>query len=395
MFMSIVKFCLKYVCIDIILFLCSISFIISMVKLIKIHARKGCMCMAKIYGREYTKRELMKRVGDISQLAGARLCTLESGKAKGVTAVDVKTGGGLNFTVLPDRGMDIAWAEYKGISFGYISKTGVVAPALSELNGLEFLRSFYAGLLTTCGLTYMGAPCVDEGKPLGLHGKASNLPADDLCVSNEWVGDEFVMSIKGRMREAAVFGENITLSREITAKLGENKLLISDAIENCGYTAQPLMLLYHCNFGYPLLDGTTELILPRGTEVKASNAVALKGINECKVFGEPKHGYDEQVFYYNPLPKDDGKVTAALFNKALGTNGLSVSLTFNKNQLPYFIEWKQIGEGDYVVGLEPATWYTEGRSEARKRGELTFIEPGEIKNIELEVNVSEGLLMDI
>ena len=350
--------------------------------------------MAKIYGREYTKRELMKRVGDISQLAGARLCTLESGKAKGVSAVDVKTGGGLNFTVLPDRGMDIAWADYKGISLGYISKTGVVAPALNDFNGLEFLRSFYAGMLTTCGLTYMGAPCVDEGKPLGLHGKASNLPAEDLCVSNEWVKDDFVMKIKGRIREAAVFGENIALTREITAKLGESKLIIRDAIENCGYTAQPLMLLYHFNFGYPLLDGSTELILPGKSAVKARDAEAMKGINECKVFAGPIHGYAEQVFYHNPASTDDGKVTATLFNKALGSNGLSVNLTFNKKQLPYFVEWKQIGEGEYIVGLEPATWYPEGRSEARKRGELAFIEPGEIKNVELEINVCEGLMKD-
>ena len=355
---------------------------------------KGWGLVAKIYGREYTKRELMKRVGDISQLAGARRCTLESGKAKGVAAVEVKTGSGLNFTVLPDRGMDIAWADYKGIALGYISKTGVVAPAFYDSNGLEFLRSFCGGLLTTCGLTYMGAPCVDEGKPLGLHGRASNLPAEDVCVSNEWVGDDFIIRIKGRIREAVVFGENMVLSREITARLGESKLTIKDTIENCGFKAEPLMLLYHFNFGYPLLDSSTELILPGNSTVKARDAEAMKGMNECKVFADPVPGYAEQVFYHDSEPKDDGKVTATLFNKAIGNNGISLNLTFNKKQLPYFAEWKQIGEGDYVVGMEPATWYPEGRSEARNRGELTFIEPGEIKNVELEINVCEGLLKD-
>ncbi len=351
--------------------------------------------MARIYGREYTKRELMKRIGDISQLAGARLCTLESGKAKGVSAVDVKTGSGLSFTILPDRGMDIAWADYKGMALGYISKTGVVAPEFYDSNGTEFLRGFYGGVLTTCGLTYMGAACVDEGKPLGLHGRAANLPADDLGISNEWVGDDFVMKIRGRIREAAMFGENISLTREITAKLGENKLIIRDTIENCGYTAQPLMLLYHCNFGYPLLDASTELILSGATDVKARDAEALKGIDECKVFTDPLHEYAEQVFYHNPVAKDDGKVTATLFNRALGNDGLSLNLTYNKKQLPYFVEWKQIGEGEYVVGLEPGTWYPEGRSEARKRGELTYIEPGEIRNVDLEISVCEGFIKDI
>lgn len=351
--------------------------------------------MAKIYGREYTKRELMKRVGDISQLAGARLSTLEYGKAKGVAAVDVKTGSGLGFTILPDRGMDIAWADYKGMALSYISKTGVVSPAFYDFDGLEFLRSFYAGMLTTCGLTYMGAPCVDEGKPLGLHGRASNLPAEDLCISNEWVGDDFVISVKGRIREAAVFGENITLAREITAKLGESRIRIKDTIENCGYTPQPLMLLYHCNFGYPLLDESTELIIPGNAPVRARDAEAQKGIDMCREFSEPVHNYSEQVFYHEPEAKEDGTVTVSLYNKDLGTEGISLNLTYNKNQLSCFVEWKQVGEGEYVVGLEPGTWYPEGRCEARKRGELYHMEPGEIKVVELEISVTEGLLKDI
>ena len=345
--------------------------------------------MANIYGRSFTKTELMKRVGDISQIAGARRSTLESGKAKGVTAVDVKTGSGLNFTVLPDRGMDIAWADYKGISMGHISKAGIVSPEFYDSNGVEFLRSFYAGLLTTCGLTYMGAACIDEGKPLGLHGRASNLPADDVCIINEWAGDEFIMKVRGRIRESAVFGENITLTREIEARLGENKITIRDEVENCGFDRQPLMLLYHFNFGFPVLDDATQLILPEGT-VRARDREAEKGIDACKTFNGPLHGYAEQVFYHDPAAGSDGKVTAALFNKALGTAGLSVSLTYNKKQLPYLIEWKQTDEGDYVVGLEPATWYPEGRSEARKRGELLFIEPGEIRKTELEIKVCEG-----
>jgi hypothetical protein len=49
-----------------------------------------------------------------------------------------------------------------------------------------------------------------------------------------------------------------------------------------------------------------------------------------------------------------------------------------------------MGEGDYVVGLEPCTWYPEGRAEARRRGELKQIEPGEIKSFDSEVGVVEG-----
>jgi hypothetical protein len=346
--------------------------------------------MAYVYGREFTRWELMKRVGDISQIAGARQCTLESGKSRGVSAVDVKTGSGLNFTILPDRGMDIAWADYKGISLGFISKTGVVSPSYYEPDVNGFLRGFYGGLLTTCGITYMGASCVDQGKSLGLHGRASNTPAEDVCVSNSWNGDDFTMCVGGRVRESVVFGENITLTREIKAKLGENRIVIKDIVENCGFERQPLMLLYHCNFGYPILDSETRLILPEGT-VKARDKEAEKGINNYSEFAEPTHRYSEQVFYHDFKPQADGKVSACIFNKNLLQSGLGVNITYNKNQLPNFIEWKQIGEGDYVVGLEPATWYPEGRSEARKRGELKFIEQGESKEFEIEIEIREGI----
>src|SRR5665647_3876852 len=165
--------------------------------------------MANIYGREMTRSEVMKRVGDISQITGAKQYILQSGKAKGVAAIEVKTGSGFSFTVLPDRGLDVAWADYRGIAVGFISKTGVVSPAFYDNRESEFLRSFYGGLVTTCGLTYMGAACFDQGENLGLHGRINNTPAEDISVYNEWENDEFIIKIRGKMRESRVFGENI------------------------------------------------------------------------------------------------------------------------------------------------------------------------------------------
>lgn len=341
--------------------------------------------MAFIFGREFSKRELLKRVGDISQIAGARLSRLEDGKARGVRTVDVKTGGGLKFTVLPDRGMDIAWAEYKNIPLSFISKTGVVAPEFYEPDGNGFLRSFHAGLLTTCGLTYMGASCIDDGKALGLHGRAANTPAEDVCVTNSWEEDNFIMRVRGRIRESAVFGENITLTREICSRLGENALSITDTVENGGFEREPFMLLYHFNFGFPLLDKDTKLVLPEGT-VAARDAVAKEGIKSCRNFSDPVHGYSEQVFYHTLHAAEDGTVLVRLKNEKL-EQGIEVVLSYNQKELPYFIQWKQMGEGDYVLGLEPATGFPEGRSKARERGELAFLEPGEVKSFRLTLEV--------
>ena len=120
--------------------------------------------MAELYGRLIDCDSLRRRVGRMSQIAGARSCVLTSGAARGVEAVDVKTGTGFEFTVLPGRALDIAWASYRGVALGYIAKTGVVAPAFfSEQGATGFLRNFFAGLLTTAGLSNIGVPSEVDG----------------------------------------------------------------------------------------------------------------------------------------------------------------------------------------------------------------------------------------
>ena len=177
------------------------------------------------------KTFLMKRTGDVSQFAGAKRYVLADGKAKGVEAVDIKTGTGFCFTVLPDRGMDIAWTSYRGMPISYITKSGIVGPAYYEPEGLNWIRGFFAGMLTTCGLTNVGSPCQDEHRgliteDLGLHGRISYTPAENVCVQEQWEDDLLCMTVSGRMREGILHGEALFLTRTITAYLGQNKIHI-------------------------------------------------------------------------------------------------------------------------------------------------------------------------
>ena len=94
---------------------------------------------------KFNKRQMLKYVGDFSQVFGIKEYVLMSGKAKGVKAFDVKTGSGLEFTILADRCLDISELSFNGINCGYVSKTGIVAPEYYEENGVGFLRSFAAG----------------------------------------------------------------------------------------------------------------------------------------------------------------------------------------------------------------------------------------------------------
>ena len=146
--------------------------------------------MPRLYGRSWTREELLRHVGDVRQIGGATPVTLNDGPERGVRAIEIRTGTGFRFSLLPDRGMDIWNAEVNGAPLGWQSSTGPIAPAHYEPQGLGWLRGFYGGMLVTCGLTNLGAPCRDEGEDFGLHGRASYLPAYEVAILQGWEGNE-------------------------------------------------------------------------------------------------------------------------------------------------------------------------------------------------------------
>ena len=178
----------------------------------------------RIGNRQYTRREVERRIGSITQLGGTRHVELADGRSRGVRAVEFDTGGGgLRFSVLPDRGMDIADFSCRGLSLVYHTPGGIAHPAFYDPAGMEWLRTFSGGLLTTCGLTYFGNPGKDEGVELGLHGRYSALPASRVSDLSRWEGDEYLLELTGCVEEASLFGEKLRLERSISTRLGSNR----------------------------------------------------------------------------------------------------------------------------------------------------------------------------
>jgi len=346
--------------------------------------------MARLFGKEWTKDELLRRAASVSQLDGVREVELRDGTGRGVRCAEFETGSGLAFTVLLDRGMDIGAASYKGAALAWQSATGPAHPAYYEKDGLSWLRTFHGGLLCTCGLTSAGAPCVDEGQPLGLHGRISHLPAANTWVDTGWRGDECELWARGRMREAVVFGENLTLTRRVWTHLGSATMHVRDIVANEGYQTTPHMMLYHCNFGFPLLDAGTELLAP-SRAVKPRDEIAASGLPIHNTYEAPIDGYAEQCFYHDMLADESGYATALLVNRAYGGGqGLGVALRYRQAELPCFTQWKMVCAGTYVTGLEPANCFVEGRDKDRARGILQFLEPGETREYSLELTVLDG-----
>lgn len=345
--------------------------------------------MPTLFNTPLTRGQLMARGGDLAQFGGVRLSELSDGFERGVRIADFATGSGLNFTVHIDRGLDLGAATYRGAPLAFRTNVPAIHPAYFEKDGLGWLRGFPGGLLTTCGLTYIGAASTDEGEPLGIHGRASFLPASHVAYGGDWHGDEYEMWLTGELREARFFGENLVLRRRIAAWLGQPRLTVEDTVTNEGHEPTPHMLLYHCNFGYPLVDDGTELLLDAETEPRTE--VAAAGLGQERRLEAPQPGYREQVFYHTAAVDAAGDSRAVLLNRQFDCGqGLGVALRWRAAELPLLVQWKQMGQGAYVCGLEPGTNRLEGRGEERARGRLRFLAPGETVSYRLEFTVVDN-----
>jgi len=341
-----------------------------------------------ILGREFKKRDLEKFVGNLEQVGGITHFRFSSGRANGVEAIEFKTGSGLVFNVLPDRGLDIARCSYRGINLVYITPNGITNPAFFEPQRNGWLRTFFGGLLTTCGLTYFGPPGKDGEEELGLHGRYTTIPAERVADLSRWEGDEYILEVSGEVEECLLFGDNIRLKRKISTALGKKYFTLYDRVENFGFKISPFTILYHINLGFPLLDESAELVLS-SKGVEPYDKLSEKGIKEMKKFTTPLTGYREQNFLHTMASDQGGFALAAMINRNL-QGGLGLYIKFKTDTLPFLSEWKMMGEKDYVVGLEPCNTKIENRAELRKHKRLPQLRPGEVREMRIEIGVLEG-----
>jgi hypothetical protein len=337
--------------------------------------------MPLVHGRAYGKSELRRFVGSESQVAGVRLVELADGRARGVRAADVWTGSGFRFLVLLDRGMDIGPAEHAGRALAFLHPA-FGSPGLHEPSGIGWLRTFGGGLVTTCGLTHYGPPD-EDGEGFGLHGRASHLPAENVRVRQEWRDGEYVLEVEGETRESRLFGENLRLSRRLSTRLGASSVTIEDRVTNEGFRPAPLAILYHCNFGFPVVSPDSELVVD-DRAVRPRDPAAAAGLAEHRLFGPPQEGFAEQVFFHDPRPGRDGYASAAIVNRS--QEGFGAFVRWRAAELPVLAHWKMTGAGEYVCGLEPSTHEMRPtRQQLRDEGLLRELAPGQSVDFKLEI----------
>lgn len=307
-------------------------------------------------------------IGHESQLGGVEEHRLVGGKGDGMRILEVNNGRGMELTISPDRCLDIARLRFRGINMSYFSPCGYVAPAYYEATGTNWLKSFTAGFLTTCGLQAVGSPCTDEGEVLPLHGSIGNTPAEHVY----WQEDEEKITLYAVVRDEVIFGRKLVLKRKIEISRRENSFNIFDEIENTGDRTEPMEILYHMNMGYPLLDEESIVTIPAKEVVPRDDHAAEDLVNWMHM-ETPQAGYQERC-YYHKFGSEEGR--ASIYQPKLG---VGLTITFDAEELDGFVEWKMMGVRDYVLGLECGNCYPDGRDVMRKTDMLKYLHPGEKK----------------
>lgn len=335
-------------------------------------------------------RESQKKISNMSQLAGIKDMEYRSGKAKGLGAFEVYNRAGLCFSVLPDLCLDIYDLRFKGLNIGFPSKNGlrnsVSFNAPDGASDGEFAYNWRGGMLYTCGLDNAGPPCIDNGVWHPQHGRIGTMPADNVRCECFWRGDDYILSIKGDVTESMLCGSNMKLSRHIETGLDSKEIRISDILTNLEPTDEEFMLLYHINFGYPLVDEGARLIKGKGP-VTPRTANAAAGLHEWDRVPAPSDVYEEQCFFHENIADQSGFAYIGIVNDLLGTGAY---VKYSLHTLPIAVQWKNMLSHDYVVALEPGNTYIMGRSEERKNGTLPVLSGYCGQRFEVCIGILEG-----
>lgn len=323
---------------------------------------------------------------------------LRGGKQDGVDIVEIDNGI-FSFIVIPTRGMNILSASYKGISLGWRSSVEeIVHPGLINLErkgGLGWLEGFNEWL-ARCGLESVGAPGLDtiidnQGNKkeilLTLHGKVSNIPASRFGVYITQKKPSQI-TLWGEVHEVSMFGPNLMLFTSITTTANSNTISIKDTVQNLASTSQEFELLYHTNFGPPLLEKGSQFIAPV-KKVIPVNERAREGLKRYHIYEKPTPGFTEQCYLFEMKSSRKGLATVLLTNQ---NKDMASSITYSTKELPCFTLWKCTGSlsDGYVTGLEPGTNYPLPRKIERAEGRLSKLRPGEGKTFHLNFSAHAG-----
>jgi hypothetical protein len=324
-----------------------------------------------------------------------RKLTLHGGKQEGVDLVIVDNGC-LRITLIPTRGLGVLQVECGDVRLGWDSPVKeIVHPNYVNLptrGGLGWLDGFNEWMVR-CGLENCGGPGRDSfvtntgaiaEMDLWLHGKIANIPASEVDVVIDRQPPHTIR-IRGRVDERMFYGPKLELATELATEPGSSRFTITDTVTNRGASEQEFQLLYHVNFGTPLLEAGARVIGPI-QQVTPFNETAVQGVGAWSEYLGPTPGFVEQVFCLRPYADPQGCTTLMLQNAQADR---AASMRFAVAQLPCISLWKSTAavEEGYVTGIEPATGFPNTRRIERQLGRVPRLGSGSSRTFAIEYAV--------
>lgn len=315
---------------------------------------------------------------------------LKAGGSFGVVQVTLRCHD-QSVSVLPTRGMGIWEAQRQGVRFGWKSPVaGPIHPAWvpwTDPSGLGWLEGFDE-MMVRCGLSNNGAPEFDaQGKMIWpLHGRIANLPAMATEVVLDPESDR--IEIRGTVSETRFLFHHWQLETAISLSKDSPEIQIEDRVTNQSSQPGSMQLLYHCNFGPPLLQDRAQL-LANVKKCVPRDPRAAEGWEHWNQIGPPEPGFREQVYFLEIEPDQNGWSSVVLTEPK---RQLAAAVRYDAATLPCFTFWKNTAapQDGYVVGLEPGTNFPNPRLVEAEAGRVVWLEGGESFHAKLAIGMYVG-----
>ena len=322
---------------------------------------------------------LMKQLGNIDQIAGIRESVLLRGRGEQMHIAEFYNAAGLRFTVVPDRCMDVFDFSYKGVNLSFQSKNGLTSPqAYTPADG-EFAEQWPGGMLVTCGLDNVGGHAV-RGGVFPTHGRISHVPAKTFGTSTCWEGEDYILRASGEVHQTKMYSRHLSIRRTIKTGLNDKTVKLHDVITNFEAEDEPYMLLYHFNFGYPLLQADS-CVAATPAQVTPMTGLSADPVHMMA----PVDGRGEELYFRSYAP---GRACGVIYNERLE---LGAYVAFDTRNLPNMVQWKKMKSHDYVLALEPCNTFGINRDEAAEQGKLAVLPAYSSVENHLELGVLDGL----
>jgi hypothetical protein len=303
--------------------------------------------------------------------------------------------------------LDVSYCEFNGVQVAWIPPKGFSGPWYYELSDdYSFLKYGLAGLFNTCGLISIGNPAtiatdhygfaVRPSDRHGIHDRISVTPATHVAFGETWEGDECTLWAEGIVHQHVAYGENLVLKRRYEVALGGRNIRIIDTVTNEGFYPTPHQLMYHFNIGFPVVDDGAELLAPVVGEVpdlmlSVFEKDSVGRGDRYRKYSDPQPAFGHEAYMLPLVPDEGDTVHVAVVNRGFQpTDGLGVSLAYSHKMLPEYVDWRQMAEGLYAVGIEPATNPFGNIPELIERGYPLMLEPAEARTYELDFGIVIG-----